>query len=163
MSIATWAKKGIRKHQRSRSAISTIMANLTMLVIVVFLSSLLFVWAVSSFGVYQGGAAYWFSSKSIANQERVAVENVFFTGASNNIVKIYVRNTGTIPFTVASVYVNSTLYQISPQQEVGVNLVVTINGASGLVLSGQTWTKSDLQTITIATIRGTTVTTTWIA
>ncbi len=54
MGLVRWAKKTIDKNRRSRSAISTIMANLTMLVIVVVLSSLLFVWAISSFGAYQG-------------------------------------------------------------------------------------------------------------
>src|SRR5881628_4195790 len=109
-----WAEKRNRRNHRSRKAIATIMANLTMLVIVVSLSSLLFVWAISSFGAYQGGAGYWFSSRSIANQERLSVENAFFTGSCgtcNNIIKVYVRNVGTIPFTIASVYVNSTLFQ----------------------------------------------------
>src|SRR5881275_3348351 len=114
MSLVKWARKTVDRNRRSRKAISTIMANLTMLIIVVSLSSLLFIWAVSSFGAYQGGAGYWFSSRSVANQERPSVENAFFTGSCgtcNNIIKVYVRNVGTIPFTIASVYVNSTLFQ----------------------------------------------------
>src|SRR5436853_5951085 len=105
MGLVKWARKTVDRNRRSRKAISTIMANLTMLVIVVSLSSLLFVWAISSFGAYQGGAGYWFSSRSVANQERVTVENVLFTGSCgtcNNIVKIYVRNVGTVPVTIAS-------------------------------------------------------------
>src|SRR5438132_11056641 len=126
MSLVKWAKSRIEKNRGSRRGISTIMANLTMLVIVVSLSSLLFVWAISSFGAYQGGAGYWFSSRSIANQERLSVENVFFTtscGTCNNLVKVYVRNVGTIPFTIASVYLNSTLFQF--QQTVNVGNVTT--------------------------------------
>src|SRR5712692_9319043 len=113
MNLAKWAKNRIERNRRSQRGISTIMANLTMLVIVVVLSSLLFVWAVSSFGAYQGGAGYWFSSRSIANQERPTIENVFFTntGCAGPCAKIYVRNVGTIPFTVASAYVNSTYSQ----------------------------------------------------
>src|SRR5213593_1057822 len=107
MGLVRWAKKTIDKNRRSRSAISTIMANLTMLVIVVVLSSLLFVWAVSSFGAYQGGAGYWFSSRSIANQERLSVEGAYFySSGSTNYALVYVRNVGTIPFTIASVYLN---------------------------------------------------------
>ncbi len=138
------------------------MANLMMLVIVVTLSSLLFVWAISSFGAYQGGAGYWFSSRSIANQERPSVENAYFTGSCgtcNNIVKVYVRNVGTIPFTIASVYVNSTLFQF--QQTVNVGNVTTT--PLTLTLTGQTWAHNDIQKITVATTRGTTVTTTWVA
>jgi hypothetical protein len=155
-----WVKSKVRKNRKSRKGISTIMANLTMLIIVVSLSGLLFVWATSSFGAYTGGAGYWFTSRSIANQERVSVEAVYFgsTGPSNNLVTLYVRNVGTTPFTVASVYENSTLYQIS-QSPVLVNQVQSIQ----IFLSGQTWAHGDLQNIRIATIRGTVVTTTWVS
>jgi hypothetical protein len=162
MNVAKWAKNRIEKNRRSRRGISTIMANLTMLVIVVALSSLLFVWAISSFGAYQGGAGYWFSSRSIANQERPSVENVFFTGSCgtcNNIVKVYVRNVGTIPFTIASVYMNSTLFQFSITVNVG-NVTTT---PLPLTLTGQGWAHGDIQKITVATTRGTIVTTTWVA
>jgi len=134
------------------------MANLMMLVIVVSLSGLLFVWATSSFGAYTGGAGYWFSSRSIANQERVSVEAVYFgsTGPVNNLVTLYVRNVGTIPYTVASVYVNATLYQVV-QPPVPVNQVQSIT----ISLSGQSWSHGDLQSIRIATVRGTVSSTTW--
>ncbi|OLD34635.1 MAG: hypothetical protein AUI50_05780 [Crenarchaeota archaeon 13_1_40CM_2_52_14] len=103
---------------------------------------MLFVWATSSFGAYTGGAGYWFTSRSIANQERVSVEAVYFgsTGSVNNLVTLYVRNVGTTPFSIASVYVNATLYNW-----------------------GQSWAKGDLQNIRVATIRGTIVTTTWVS
>ncbi len=165
MSLVKWAKNRIEKNRKSRRAISTIMANLTMLVIVVSLSSLLFVWAISSFGAYQGGAGYWFSSRSVANQERVTVENVFFTGSCgtcNNIVKIYVRNVGTIPVTIASVYVNASLYQVTPQ-------TITVGNVTGVppsglsLVGGQIWAHNDIQKITVATNRGTVVTTTWVS
>src|SRR5438132_11032958 len=107
------ARSVVKRTRRSRKGISTIMANLMMLIIVVSLSGLLFIWATSSFGAYAGGAGYWFTSRSIANQERVSLEAVYFgsTGPSNNLVTLYVRNVGTTPFTVASVYENSTLDQ----------------------------------------------------
>src|SRR5207244_10437725 len=95
-----------------------IMANVTMLVIVFSLSSLLFVWSISSFGAYTGGAGYWFSSRSLANQERLSVESAFFTatGSTNNIVTLYVRNVGAVQFNIVSVYINSTLYNIVQSQ-----------------------------------------------
>ncbi len=162
MSLVRWAKKEIDRNRRSRKAISTIMANLTMLIIVVFLSSLLFVWAISSFGAYQGGAGYWFSSRSIANQERVSVEEVFFTGASHNIAYVYVRNVGQIPFTIASVYFNSTQYTQS--QVVNVTQSVMLQSPTGIVFnSGITWASGDTQSVTVATLRGTVITTTWVS
>ncbi len=174
MSIVKWAKKGINRNRRSRRAISTIMANLMMLVIVVFLSAMLFVWAISSFGIYQGGAGYWFSSKSQANQERISLENAYFTcaltcgspGATNNVVKLYIRNVGAIPFRIASIYVNGTLYNISPALNINVTQVCAVpacGSTAGLTLSGQTWMHNDVQTIKVATLRGTIFTSQWVA
>ena len=87
------------------------------------------------------------------------MEGVFFskTGSTNNVVTVFVRNVGAVPFTVASVYLNSTLYNIVLPQ-VGVSQVQQVQ----LTLSGQLWVKGDLQTITVATLRGTTTQTTWV-
>ena len=156
MNLAKWAKNRIEKNRRSRRGISTIMANLTMLVIVVSLSSLLFVWAISSFGAYQGGAGYWFSSRSIANQERISVENVYF---GSSLINIYVRNVGTIPFTVVSLYLNGTQSSVSRvinvTQVYGFPMVNTITGSAPA--------HGDIQKVTVATSRGTVVTTTWVS
>ena len=152
------------KRRRSESAVSTIMANLMMLIIVVTLSSMLFVWAISSLDGYQGGAGSWFSSRSIANQERMNVESVFFAQGSANCsggnaycVTIYVRNVGTIPFTIGSIYINSTQYTPS-STPILISQVQTFQ----FPLVGQTLVKGDLQTITLASIRGTVITTTWV-
>ncbi len=175
MSIVKWAKNRVNRNRRSRRAISTIMANLTMLIIVVFLSAMLFVWAISSFGIYQGGAGYWFSSKSMANQERISVENAYFTcatppcsssGAGNTVVKMFIRNVGSIPFRVASIYVNGTLYNLASPLMINVTQVCavpTCGSTTGLTLTGQTWTHNDVQTIKVATLRGTIATTQWVA
>ncbi len=176
MSLVKWARKTVDRNRRSRKAISTIMANLTMLIIVVSLSSLLFIWAISSFGAYQGGAGYWFSSRSVANQERMSVEGAYFYQSGGlNYALIYVRNVGTIPFTIVSVYINSTLYNSPgtfPALQVNVSQVAPIcppisgicgspNG--GILRFGQSAVGSgDTQTVTIATQRGTVITTTWV-
>jgi hypothetical protein len=135
------------------------MANLTMLVIVVSLSSLLFVWAISSFGAYQGGAGYWFSSRSIANQERVSVENVYF---GSNVMNIYVRNVGTIPFTIASLYLNGS--QTSVSRVINVTQVYGFSvGYNAFAPSVPGPAHGDVQKVTVATSRGTVVTTTWVS
>jgi hypothetical protein len=149
-----------------------------MLIIVVSLSSLLFIWAISSFGAYQGGAGYWFSSRSVANQERMSVEGVYFYQSGGlNYALMYVRNVGTIPFTIVSVYVNSTLYNSPgtfPALQVNVSQVAPVcpstatayacgpNG--GILRFGQSAPGSgDTQTVTVATQRGTVTTTTWVS
>ena len=165
MGLTRLARKMVDRNRRSRKGISTIMANLTMLIIVVVLSSILFVWAISSFGAYQGGAGYWFSSRSIANQERMSIEGVYFyQQSSQNFALVYVRNVGTIPITIASVYLNQTLYVINPGLVITVNNVTAINGPSG----GLCMTcllqplNSGSYTVTVATTRGTVVTTTTV-
>ena|SRR5712664_2939734 len=176
MSLVKWARKTVDRNRRSRKAISTIMANLTMLIIVVSLSSLLFVWAISSFGAYQGGAGYWFSSRSVANQERMSVEGAYFYQSGGlNYALVYVRNVGTIPFTVVSVYVNSTLYNSPgtfPALQVNVSQVApicpltnSICGPNGGILRFGLGApgSGDTQTVTIATQRGTVITTTWVS
>src|SRR2546425_11526069 len=157
MSLVKWARKTVDRNRRSRKAISTIMANLTMLIIVVSLSSLLFIWAISSFGAYQGGAGYWFSSRSIANQERVSVENVYF---GTSLINIYVRNVGTIPFTISSLYLNGS--------QTGVTRMINVTQVYGFQIPYTSFTSSapahgDIQKITVATSRGTVVTTTWVS
>ncbi len=176
MGRVRWARKTVDRNRRSRKAISTIMANLTMLVIVVVLSSLLFVWAISSFGAYQGGAGYWFSSRSLANQERLSIEGAYFVPGSTNFALIYVRNVGTIPFTIASVYLNQTLYQVTPLQlnvsqvypaGIAPNQVAAYNANpsaySGLCMTcaGQALVPGQW-TVTVATQRGTVVSTTTV-
>jgi hypothetical protein len=176
MGLVRWAKKTLDRNRRSRSAISTIMANLTMLIIVVVLSSILFVWAISSFGAYQGGAGYWFSSRSLANQERLSIEGAYFyTSSGQNYALIYVRNVGTIPFTIASVYLNQTLYQWTPLLQYNVSQVYPVgltpsqvpayNAApgsyAGLCMTCAPQTLSHgLWTVTVATQRGTVISTT---
>jgi len=117
---------------------------------------LLFVWAISSFGAYQGGAGYWFSSRSIANQERISVENVYF---GSSLINIYVRNVGTIPFTVVSLYLNGTQSSVSRvinvTQVYGFSMVNTVAGSAPA--------HGDIQKVTVATSRGTVVTTTWVS
>src|SRR5712691_9987657 len=154
--ILGWAEKRARRNHRSRKAISTIMANLTMLVIVVSLSSLLFVWSISSFGAYAGGAGYWFSSRSIANQERVSVENVYF---GSSLINIYVRNVGTIPFTISSLYLNGS--QTSVARIINVTQVYGFSIPN--TLAGSAPAHGDIQKITVATSRGTVVATTWVS
>ncbi|HYY92366.1 MAG TPA: hypothetical protein VE955_10290 [Candidatus Dormibacteraeota bacterium] len=177
MGLVKWAKKTLDRNRRSRKAISTIMANLTMLVIVVVLSSLLFVWAISSFGAYQGGAGYWFSSRSLANQERISIEGAYLycvpascAPGSTSYALIYVRNVGTIPFTIASAYLNQTLYSWTPLVQYNVSQVEPVGIGPGLPSSypglcmtclGQPLIHGSW-TITVATQRGTVVSTTTV-
>lgn len=170
--LVKWAKSQLASDRRSRKGISVIMANLTMLIIVVFLSALLFTWAITSFGLYQGGAGFFFSSKSLANQERISIENVnFVTVGSAHYAKIYVRNVGAIPFTIGSVYLNGSLLpSVSPQLMINVTQVCLVttgcaSAGSGLLISSPYPTPGSgfIQIIKVASVRGTIQTSQWVA
>ncbi len=173
MNLVKWAKSRVGSNRRSRRGISVIMANLTMLIIVVFLSALLFTWAITSFGLYQGGASFFFSSKSLANQERISIENANFVttcGSSTcHYLKVFVRNVGAIPFTIGGVYLNSSLLpSLSPTLSINVTQVCLLSpgcssGATGYLLSSPYPVPGDIQTIKVATLRGTIATSTWVA
>jgi len=136
------------------------MANLMMLIIVVTLSSMLFIWATSNYSAYLSGAGYWYSSRGVADQERISIENVFFskTGSVNNGVTVYVRNVGATPFTIGSVYINGTQYNIAMPP-----VLVSQTQTVPITLTGQTWAKGDLQTVEVATLPGTLLTITTVS
>jgi len=88
-----------------------------MVMAVFALGTILFAWATSSFGAYQGGAGVWFVNRGEALKERFIVEYVSFSGtvvppARNNIT-ILIRNVGSIDVTIKAVYINSTAYNFN--------------------------------------------------
>src|SRR5207244_11372717 len=97
-----------------------------------------------------------------------------YKDAGLNYVLIYLRNLATIQFTIVSVYINSTLYNSPatfPALQVNVSQVAPIcppggicGPDGGILRFGQTAPGSgDTQTVTIATQRGTVLTTTWVS
>nr|MDO8133083.1 hypothetical protein [Candidatus Njordarchaeum guaymaensis] len=92
----------------SRRAISTILANVLVVIIVVSLGTTLFIWTTGVMGAYQGGAGVWFSTRSEVMKERLAIEEVWFTGPDHMNITIYVRNVGANEVKIGALYVNST-------------------------------------------------------
>jgi len=144
-----------------RKGISTIIANLLMVAIVLTLATSLFIWATSSFGVYQGSAGLWFSSRSEAMRERFVVEEVWFTDAGAKI-NIYVRNVGDIDITIADIYINRT------RVEAGIDpsLPLTLNTGRVIQITvtlSSMWGPGRVSEIVVATSRGSTVRGYWTA
>lgn len=101
-------RKPIRGFIGSRRAISTLLANVLVVTMVVALGTTLFIWTTGVMGLYQGGAGLWFSTRSEVMKERLAIEEVWFTGADRKNITIYIRNVGANEIKIAAVYVNST-------------------------------------------------------
>jgi len=145
-----------------RKAISTIVANLLMVAIVLTLATSLFIWANSSFGIYQGSAGLWFSSRSEAMRERFVVEEAWFTDAGAKI-NIYVRNVGDIDITIADIYVNRTKVdraQIYPQLP---RILPTGQVVQITITLSSMWSPGRVSEIVVATSRGNTVRGYWAA
>jgi len=114
------------KRSRSKKAVSPVIANVLMVMAVFALGTILFAWATSSFGAYQGGAGVWFVNRGEALKERFVVEYVSFSKSGppwfdQNNITILIRNVGSIDITVRTVYINSTAYNFN--EKIGVDQV----------------------------------------
>jgi len=146
-----------------------------MVMAVFALGTILFAWATSSFGAYQGGAGVWFMNRGEAMKERLVIEQVSFTSAFtpslNELMIIYVRNVGTIDCNVVAIYVNSSS---APSQKVigsgGYQMPISLKVGSvtsiNVTLTGGwlgPWHSGSVSTIGVATARGNVVSGTWKA
>jgi len=149
----------------SKKAVSPVIANVLMVMAVFALGTILFAWATSSFGAYQGGAGLWFVNRGEALKERLVIEQVSFTSAFdpslNELIILYVRNVGTIDCKIVAIYVNaSAIGTVSPAMPIslGVGSVTSIN-----VTLANPWHSGSVSTIAVATARGDVVSGVWKA
>jgi len=147
-----------------------------MVMAVFALGTILFAWATSSFGLYQGGAGIWFMNRGEAMKERLVIEQVSFTSKyvgpipppANELIILYVRNVGTIDCKIVAIYVNASA---APSMIKTVNPPLTNGGISlnvgsvtsiNVTLFG-TWHSGSVSTIAVATARGNIVSGVWKA
>ena len=94
-------------------AVSTVIANMLMIVITLALAAILVAWAGSSYGAFTGGSQIFFLQRGQALQERFVTENVYFN-RGQNFIRIFVRNVGVEEINVVAIYVNGTTALNSP-------------------------------------------------
>jgi hypothetical protein len=158
----------IRKLKR-KLAVSTVVANMLMILITLSLAAILVAWAGTSFGAFSGGSQLFFLQRGQALQERFVVENVFFnatctgTGCTKPYsIMIFVRNVGLEDTSIVAIYVNGKtglafnsgkwLCQgktCSLPFNLGVQQVVEFN-----MQWGSSWTSGTVFTIVVASSRG---------
>ncbi len=161
----------MRRKWRNRLGVSTVIANMLMILITMSLAAILVAWAGTSFGAFSSGSQLFFSQRGQALQERFVIEEVFFnsTGTNHNIM-IFVRNVGLIDVVISAIYVNGNPgLSFGPPQpwlclnmnpcpvpptsstklDLGVQQVVEFN-----LNYGSTWTSGTVFTIIVATQRG---------
>ncbi len=95
---------GRAKH-RKRRAVSDIVATLIMIAIVASLGVLAFTFASSGLGSLSQNFTNLMGSSGNAISEKFLVEQVTFTTSGTQGADVYVRNVGTNPTTLVSVYI----------------------------------------------------------
>jgi len=161
----------MRRKWKNRLGVSTVIANMLMILITMSLAALLVAWAGTSFGAFSSGSQLFFLQRGQALQERFVVEEVFFnaTGSNHNIM-IFVRNVGLIDVIIAAIYVNGnsgiTFAAAQPwlclnknpcpvpntatsKLDLGVQQVVEFN-----LNYGTSWTTGTVFTIVVTSLRG---------
>jgi len=95
---------------RMNKAISTVVVNLLIMVIIVSVGSSLYAWTVIHCGNYQTQVGAYLSSRSETARERLLIEKVWFRDANNDTLyetaQIYTRNIGKISITIVEVSID---------------------------------------------------------
>ena len=86
-------------------AVSTVVANMLLILVIMSLAAALVAWAGTSFGGFAGGSEPYFVQRQQALEEQFVIENVFLT-KSQGFIDIFVRNVGATIVGVVAVYVN---------------------------------------------------------
>ncbi len=144
---------------KRRLGVSTVVANMMMIVITLSLAAILVAWAGTTFGTFSGGSQLFFNQRGQALQERFVIETMFFnntSGASN--IMIFVRNVGVIDIQVVAIYVNGN--SLLPTGSAGY-LCKALPVALGVqqvcefnMLVSPTWTSGTVFTVVVASARG---------
>jgi hypothetical protein len=96
----------IRKLKR-KLGVSTVVANMLMILITLSLAAILVAWAGTTFGAFSGGSSLFFQQRGRALQERFVVENVYFDKyQSPTVIRVFVRNVGVEETVIVALYVN---------------------------------------------------------
>jgi len=99
----------MRKRRWARSlGVSTVVANMLMILITLSLGAILIAWAGTSYGSFTGGSQLFFAQRQQALQERFTIEMVFFNKTSDHALMIFVRNVGVQQISIMAIYVNGT-------------------------------------------------------
>jgi len=86
-------------------AVSTVVANMLLILVIMSLAAALVAWAGTSFGGFAGGSEPYFVQRQQALEEQFVIENVFLT-KSQGFIDVFVRNVGASLVSVVAIYVD---------------------------------------------------------
>jgi archaellum component FlaF (FlaF/FlaG flagellin family) len=96
-----------RRKLKRNLGVSTVVANMLMILITLSLAAILVAWAGTTYGAFSGGSSLFFQQRGQALQERLVIENVYFN-SSKGFIRVFVRNVGVVDTGVVAIYVNGT-------------------------------------------------------
>jgi hypothetical protein len=153
---------------KHKLAISTIVANMLMIVITLSLAAILVAWAGTTYGAFSGGSQVYYNQRQQALQERFVMEEVYFNttnpATAHNII-IFVRNVGAINITLVAIYINGNPQSVFVSKvylctglpvQLGVAGVCEFN----MTIGTANWISGTVFTIVVASSRGNQVTAT---
>lgn len=133
----------MRRKWKNRLGVSTVIANMLMILITLSLAAILVAWAGTSYGAFTGGTQVYFAQREQALQERFVIEEVFFNKASS-LIFVFVRNVGALQVNVVAIYVNGSA--LTPQTGTGlctIPTLLTIQGSNPVCEFSLNWTIQD--------------------
>jgi FlaG/FlaF family flagellin (archaellin) len=151
----------MRRKWKNRLGVSTVIANMLMILITMSLAAILVAWAGTSFGAFSSGSQLFFAQRGQALQERFVVEVVFFN-TTNHYIYVFVRNVGLTDFKLSAIYLNgnaitatcSASWQCLGKSS-ATNLDLPVQQVVELPLNyGTSWTSGTVFTIVVASSRG---------
>lgn len=150
----------MRRKWKNKLAVSTVVANMLMILITLSLAAILIAWAGTSYGAFTGGAQVFFQQRGQALQEMFVVENVFFNNSQGNTrLLVFVRNVGALDINIVAIYANGT--SLTPTGSGGT--CVFSAGSTHLLVGqvcefnlnwGSTWTTGSTFNLVVASARG---------
>jgi hypothetical protein len=142
----------MRRKRKNMLGVSTVVANMLMILITLSLAAILIAWSGSSYGAFSGGSQIFFQQREQALEERFVIESVFYNTGPKQVL-VYVRNVGAIGTSIVAIYAN------------GVNLLQSGYTPSTVCTATTTTTTSTATSISeaITTVCQYTFTYTWTA
>jgi flagellin-like protein len=96
------------KLQRSRKAVSPVLATLLMIAVAVSMSVILFMWSQGFLSSVSEAAHEQQRAQNIVVQSQIAIENVrFYESGGTKYVEIMIRNVGSTEVTLSNVYIDN--------------------------------------------------------
>lgn len=142
--------------------VSTVIANMMMIVIVLSLAAILVAWTGTTYGAFSSGTQLYYNQRQQALQERFVIELVAFNNTSgNNQVIIFVRNVGSIDLQLVAIYINGNSPSSFKTPSVATGYCTVLPARLGVqqmcifnMTYSTTWTSGTIFTIVVATARG---------